>query len=387
MRTPERVFMGVVVLAVAGGVVQAQGPSRTVLLPAAPLLPEKVGSWVADPGGQAALKQATPTLAAILKEDGLVRSSAMSYAKPGERSPVEVTAYQFGDVTGSVSALMYLRGPEMTAVQGERRIGDQTFSGPDGFLFRSGPNVVVETVHGTAGLGAENLRALSGTLPKASGPKGLAPLLPTYLPAEGLVPGSVRYALGPEGYAAMGGSLPSHVLGFDKAAESVTAEYAERSGGGTMTLLLYPTPTIAGDRGRALEEHFNSVTPDQRGTVKLRREGPLLVLVTGKLSAKDADSLADRVHAHGEVTWNKQMPPEFHTEVRKTASLLVSIATLSGVLMLAAVLLGLFLGGGRAAIRVLMGKPAATEPEFLRLDLRGLPGGSGRPESGLPRQG
>ena len=52
---------------------------------------------------------------------------------------------------------------------------------------------------------------------------------------------------------------------------------------------------------------------------------------------------------------------------------------LSGVLGLAAVLLGLFLGVGRASIRVLMGKPAATEPEFLRLDLSGgTPSGGAR---------
>ena len=370
MRPLERVLLGMAICAVAVRDVPGQEQSRTITLPAAPLLPEKVGNWIGDHGQQDALKQAAPVLAAVLREDGLVRSASASYTKAGERSPIVITAYQFGDVTGAVSAAMYLRHPEMAAVQRERRIGDQTFSGPDILLFRSGPDVVVENANGVAGLDPENLRTLSGTLPKASGPKGLAPLLPTYLPTEGLVPGSVRYALGPAGYAAMGGSLPTFVLGFDKAAESVTAEYGARSGSGTMTLLLYPTPTIAGDRGRALEEHLNAFTPEQRGTVKLRREGPLLVLVMGKLSPKDADSLADRVHLHGEVTWNKQMPLEFHTEVRKTASLLISIATLSGVLMLAAVLLGLFLGGGRAAIRVLMGKPAATEPEFLRLDLR-----------------
>jgi hypothetical protein len=36
--------------------------------------------------------------------------------------------------------------------------------------------------------------------------------------------------------------------------------------------------------------------------------------------------------------------------------------------------LGLFFGGGRALIRVLQGKPAASEPEFLRIDLRGALG-------------
>ena len=42
---------------------------------------------------------------------------------------------------------------------------------------------------------------------------------------------------------------------------------------------------------------------------------------------------------------------------------------LSGVLMTAAVLLGLFLGFGRASIRMWLGKPAAVEAEFLGLGL------------------
>ena len=37
------------------------------------------------------------------------------------------------------------------------------------------------------------------------------------------------------------------------------------------------------------------------------------------------------------------------------------------------VVLALFFGGARAAIRVMQGKPAATEPEFLRIDLSGRP--------------
>jgi hypothetical protein len=67
------------------------------------------------------------------------------------------------------------------------------------------------------------------------------------------------------------------------------------------------------------------------------------------------------------------MPPEFHTEVRKTYSLLSSIAIFCGFGALGAIVLGLSLGMGRAAVRVLQGKPAATEPEFLRIDLSGRP--------------
>ena len=47
-------------------------------------------------------------------------------------------------------------------------------------------------------------------------------------------------------------------------------------------------------------------------------------------------------------------------------------------LTLAAVILALFFGGGRALIRVMQGKPAATEPEFLHIDLREGPGEGGR---------
>ncbi len=137
-----------------------------------------------------------------------------------------------------------------------------------------------------------------------------------------------------------------------------------------LTLLLFPTPQIAGDRGRAVEAALNAAG-ERAGTAKLRREGPMVMLATGGFTQAEAAEMVDGIHLRTEVTWNKAVPPEFHTEVRKTASLLVSIAVFSGVLGLAAVLLGLFLGFGRAWIRVLMGKPAATEPEFLRLDLSG----------------
>jgi len=53
----------------------------------------------------------------------------------------------------------------------------------------------------------------------------------------------------------------------------------------------------------------------------------------------------------------------------QTFSLLENIAILSGVLGAGAVLLGFFLGFGRAWFRVLRGKPAAVEVEFLSLHL------------------
>ena len=204
-------------------------------------------------------------------------------------------------------------------------------------------------------------------LPKIGGPKGAPPLLPTLVPTKGLEAGSVKYALGPTSYTAMGGILPSEILGWDKSAEVATAKYA---GGGVLTLLLYPTPQIAGDRGRAIEASINA-NRSAFGAVRLRREGPLLVLATGGFSPAQEGELVQGIHLPVQLTWDKKMPLEFHAEVQKTYSLLESIAIFCGLGALAAVILGVFLGGARAGIRVLQGKPAASEPEFLRIDLRG----------------
>jgi hypothetical protein len=165
----------------------------------------------------------------------------------------------------------------------------------------------------------------------------------------------------------MGAVVPPEIVGFDKAAEVVTAKY---EGKGTLTLVLYPTPQIAGDHGRQIEKEMNRQGA-AAGTVKLRREGPLVLMTTGAWKPAEAQALVENIHLRNELTWNKPMPLEFHSEVRKTVSLLTSILIFCGLGALAAVVLALFFGGARAAIRVMQGKPAATEPEFLRIDLSG----------------
>ena len=66
----------------------------------------------------------------------------------------------------------------------------------------------------------------------------------------------------------MGGILPPEIVGLDKSAEVVTAKYA---GGGVLTLLLYPTPQIAGDRGRAIEAEINANRLRRGGEAAARR--------------------------------------------------------------------------------------------------------------------
>ena len=363
--------------------VSLAAPAQVKLVePATPLLPQHFGEWDAVPptgivpgnGLRHAPLFQDATAQAVAHEDGLGRTAEGDYSRIGRPGTVTIRAAQFGDATGAVAAYTYLRTRDMhesAPRPGARNNRNLAAAGPH-TLLREGPSLV--EIDGTStSLSPEDLRFLADSLPKLGGPKGLPPLLPTFLPAQGIVPGSVEYAVGPAAYQARGGVLPPDLIGFDKAGEAATADYTGANGSGKLTLLLLPTPEIAGDRGRAIESWLNHPPAGaDLGAIKLRRIGPMLALATGTGFTPDqAKAMVDGIHLRTELTWNKPVPPEFHAEVRKTASLLTSIVVFCGVGALAAVLLGIFLGFGRAWVRVLMGKPAATEPEFLRLDLRG----------------
>ena len=364
-----------------------------MLEPPAPLLPPSLGT-LQEQGAPAQGRGVPPDAGEagpILQEDGVTEWAQASY---GSAPGVHLRAYRFADATGAFAAYTYLRKPGSTALPPE--VAARAAASGSDVVLQSGVSVVVAELPLPRAARDAALRQVLQRLPKVGGREGLPALLPTYVPVHDLLPGSERYSLGPIGYAAMHGALPANLIGFDKAAETLTAEYPGRNGTGVLTMVLYPTPQLAGEHGRGFEQFFNSEAGTQASmstveagpggpmtqlatgshrvgaaTVKLRREGPLVLLATGGFTAGEATALIDGVHLRTEATFDKPIPPEFHVEVRKTASLLVSIAVFSGVAGLAAVLLGLFLGFGRALIRVLMGKPAATEPEFLQLDLSG----------------
>lgn len=347
--------------AVAAGAQQAK---TTLVEPPAPLFPQQVGEWVRQPDTGASVADAKTD--AILKEDGLTRDEHAVYRAGSSGPSITVTARQFVDATGAHAAYSFYQKTGST-YRGTG-LGSETSAVGNGYLFRSGASLV-EAAGGRGPKVEALLEGIETRLPKIAGPRGLSPVLPTYLPAKGLDRETVKYALGPVSYEAMGGVLPGAILGFDKAAEAVTAKYA---GKGKLTMLIYPTPQIAGDRLRAIEAEVHP-RGQGMGTVVLRREGPLVLMTSGQWALSEAKSLVEGIHPRAEVTWNKQMEPEFHAEVGKTYSLLTSILIFCGFGALAAVILGLFLGAGRAGWRVLHGKPAAAEPEFLRIDLSGEP--------------
>jgi hypothetical protein len=341
-------------------------------MPPAPLLPATLGKLTrvaeGDSGdGLGALNapEINPTDKAVLTEDGVKRYATSPYAPEGkpDKPAGTVTVYKFGDASGAQAAYDYFRHPNMRP----EKLGDAAVASGTEVLLRSGVNLVRGDFKLDHAQMLSLTRELIDYLPKVGGTAGISPLLPTMLPQKGLESDSVKYALGPAAYAAEGGALPPQSAGFDKSAETITAKY---KGQGTLTLALYPTPQIAGEHARAAQSDLKNQGASA-GTVMLRREGPLVIFTTGAWKPEAAKAIVEGIHLRQELSFDKPMPHEFQSEVQKTYSLLQSIAMFCVLGALAAICLGLFLGGGRALIRVMQGKPAATEPEFLRIDLRG----------------
>jgi Family of unknown function (DUF6599) len=317
--------------------------------PAGPVLPHAFAGWTETGTAQAA---SNPADAPVLQEFGLTQSASASYAAGAHR--LAVRAWHFQDATGAYGAFTFFRQPEMHA----EAVGSGGAASGDHFLFWTGTTVIDATFAHPVPKEDAILSALASELPKAPGTQGVPPSLPDYLPKAQLSATSVHYAIGPAAWARLGSALPASAIDFSQDAEAVTARY----GAATLTLIMYPTPQIAGSHLKTMD-----ALPKSLGLVA-GRTGPLLAIVSGVPRAQ-AVPLLHQVKFNDYVTINH--PEGYVPETVKLYRLLFGVTMLVVVLISAAVLLGLFLGGGRAFYRFLRGKPASTvsEEEFISLHL------------------
>jgi hypothetical protein len=314
-----------------------------------------------------AASAADPSHAALLREDGLLDTAQGTYSGAG--AGFTVRAWRFGDATGAYAAFTAYRDPQMH----RESLGVDGSSLGNRYLFWTGSTVVEATVARPDPHALAALRELVIALPRPGGTASVPPPVRGYLPAAGLEVESVRYAIGPAGYAASGSPLPESVIDFNRDAEVITAQYTGAAGSGTLTLINYPTPQIAGNRQQAIASLIKSgVPPIAVGNPALvsERIGPLVAFTSGSFTAAQAHALIRNVHLDEIMTINH--PEGYVSEVSKAAKLLLGIAYLTGTLAVAAVLLALFLGGGRVMIRRMRGKPVSSmnDDDFISLKLR-----------------
>ena len=288
MGNVNRLMFAGILSAVLCGSAAAQ--SVAVKLPETPLLPASFGEWkTATPNASASYSVLLANVSkAALEEDNPQRSAVGDYTRAGKTAHVE--AVQFADKTGAYSAFTLVEQPSMRV---RSDLGDNAAVGSGAVLFAVGSTVVL--VNGADANDVASLQPLVDAMPKPMGNKGIAPLLPTFVPEKGLVAGSVRYAVGPASYSAQGGVLPAQSLGWEKSAEAVTAKYSDRRGQETLTILLYPTPAIAGSFTRQVEGEISGLGPSFVNG-KVRREGELALLANGTFSGDEAQKMIENIH-------------------------------------------------------------------------------------------
>lgn len=338
--------------------------------PAQSLLPNSFARWTQQSPARTGTAPADldAANADLLSEYGLKDFAEADYHRVAGK--MDIRAMRFVDATGAYGAFTFYRKPQMKPLT----IGKGAAGDSHEIVFWTGTTVVDAMFPAEPAGTASSLQTLALALPPVGGSSGVPPTLPGYLPVKSLDRMTIRYAIGPAGYTKGGGVLPPDLIAFNSDAEAVTAQYSTSSGQGTLTLLEFPTPQMAIQAEKSLGSLIKGPLPItlQSGNLAalgVRRVGPLVAITNGKFSGDEAHTLLAQVKYEANVTWNQ--PRGSDSEIKKAASMLIGIAYLTAILAACALLLGIFLGGGRAAWRVMRGKPASSvyEQDFISLNL------------------
>jgi len=354
-----------------------QSTTHLVLPPVPkPLLPSSFAGWVASTAPKTVTDpaQADSANVAALKEYEFTDAALADYKRDGET--LSLHAIRFHDASGAYGFYSFYRQngwPKET-------IGTGATSDHNRVIFWLGNTVVDANFSRIGPMSGAELRELASQIPVPEGTRALAPPLLSNLPKDSLDPQTTHYAVGPVGYAGAGGVLPPELVGFDRDAEAITANYALTSGPATLTIIDYPTPQMAAAQETRIRAYLKAgsqanppwpkpLVDSDLPSLEVRRSGPLVAIVSGDATPDESHKLLATVHYSADLM---SIPQPTESEVAKTGQLLMGIVTLVIIGASAAILLGIFLGGFRALYRVARGRPVSSvfEAEFTSLHLR-----------------
>lgn len=279
----------------AATLVQAQTPkdiSKT--------LPEKFGSWSKNHCVD------KPAASALSREAGdNVGATSCEYTS-GDKT-LQVWVERFRDPTSAYEVYTSGLRPGMMA----SLIGTNAAVDKDQLWMLSGK--LVFRVDSQKYASEEDLRALVKSL-EGHADKTPLPDIRAFLPSNGLVQGTQRYSLGPDGYLAAVKALDrekyvdlSPEIGFGAKgvdAEVMLGSYNNgKDGQEVLLLVLYPTPQLAEQQLHHLQPLLASKAEFAGTTVQ--RDASLLSLVLSPSSPEMAARLRKAIKYDTAVTWNE----------------------------------------------------------------------------------
>ena len=321
----------------------------TPALRAQEALPRHYGDWTAS---GPVLKAPAPVHSndqqqAILIESGIVSTNSRAYTSGPNTGQLAVS--QFRDSSGAYEAFTFLRSSDMVPDD----VSPEAAVGRDRALLQYG-NLVLE-INGLAAMSPADLQTLSKWLAGAAQKTPLPPIR-NFLPQRHLIPGSERYILGPLAFrsatetADRGAySQLADELGFRAGAEAILARYRKGKDDGVLLLVEYPTPQLAAQRQKHIEQGLAS-TPQPSETA-IRRKGSLLSLVLQPASHEYAEALLDDVRYETQVTWNE---PSHEVTDPPWSIVIVNTILGTGVFLVAAFVFGIAFGGIRVMTKIFL---------------------------------
>ncbi|MBZ5629040.1 MAG: hypothetical protein LAO06_09260 [Acidobacteriia bacterium] len=273
----------------------------------------------------------------LLKEYGFDDFEDATYTRPDRK--LRIKAIRFKDASGAYGAFTFYKAPEMQT----EKIGDQAASANDRVLFYRGNVLVQAVLDRVTPMSAAELRELAQDIPLPTGSARNLPSLPMYLPRQGYVSNTAKYVVGPLGLANIGAPIPAEQVEFERGAELAQGQYNSGKGTATLTLVSYPTPQIAGERLHAMDA-AHPLPQDGSGLFLSKRSGPLVAIVTGAISPREAKSLLASVNYDAEVTWNERTGLSPRDNV---GTLLAGVIVLTGIIIGMALVAGIAFGGIR----------------------------------------
>lgn len=339
------------------------------------LLPDQLAGWQATgpattvkPGDLGPKWQQWKEGEQILAESGVVRIQDRPYKKDGDELGLRL--YEFKDPSSAYEFYTFAVVPGMQPLG----LAEHSAIRQDDARLLVG-NCVVQ-----AGLSEHlppaMLQDVIGAL-KARADKTPLPAIRTYLPEEGRVFGSEKYAAGPIGFqdAARFLERPEiaalvNEVGFGRDdAETMFAHYHTGKGDAVLLLIEYPTPQLAEQHLHHFEADLSAAAKQEGTTVE--RKASLLSLVLKPSSTAFGDALRSAVNYETQVTWNepthKITDPPWMTIVGK-------IIILTMLFMGLAVAVGVAFGGVRVLAKIVFPGKIFDRPDRMDVLQLGLSG-------------
>lgn len=332
------------------------------------VLPDHFGKWTKSPANLQAGNDGTPVSQRIdlSKETGETKPEIAEYTAEG--ASIRTVVRKFSDPTGAYEAYT----AEINLGMLPSSVGGPSAIDADRLLLLIG-NLLLE-IRQPQSPSTDELKELAVQVQKHSDPAPLPPIR-AYLP-PGFSDGTQKYARGPAAFRNALSTLRQEefaifadLAGFNSSAEAMFAHYRAGKNEAVLLLIEYPTPQLAEQHLRHLEQAIPPAAK-QAGTT-IERKASLLSLVLKPTSQAYADSLRKAVSYETAVTWNEPHQTVTDPPLLTTLS---KIFIGTGIFMVVAVVLGVAFGGVRVLAKVFFPGKFFDRPEQMDVLQLGLSG-------------